>query len=747
MKNAKLEYLNHKYRNFQDAVKKTFATPILVSCDDRSLLYFNRNLLTPAEFLNALELRLKHTKVSFEHNETVVDFPLQPNGLSFLDLQEYDRFDQKSCKLDLLRYIAEGKPSQKILDLLEELTVNEMDDYIRFILENKEGLKWFDICQERLVNYFLKNLRELGFSLASRPPVICVFLTYDETSLETAVQKQANELISKHKQLFNEELWENNRLSVVIFVMFDIDKFDNAIDDTKLNQKLDSLTSVVKSFQVFKLPINNPQKSDDKELFDNSVDFGKHVYLKQKIQSYFVSEGEKVGANSVNDEDRAKHVNKYDIVIFKDNLEKALNDNTLSIYKRTLQFFYINIATLKKNKKKSFWSFLGGNRSEKNMKDEETDQKLMVFQFNLAEIFFFTGNFSSAAAEFKSLVNTYNKMDISFFTICLEYYIYSLVFCTKMGSVYSKVDGIVQKLMEYFLDPETLDILRCNRLSCLVNLILKLGKYYEDKKVGVLERNYIDFELNFNRMDKDKDFAFLKPLFKEEYCYKYLVSKKAEMRNFLFNVIITADYFGAKLKDNKHFQYTLYLYMFSFGYYQYNSEDWSYLIHFITQTISKNKRSLKSYEYAFRMYLKFVNTYFQNDVKKENEEYQVKIYLEKLLDKLNKTALVNVNELKIFDFEEDYRIINSDCFYNNKTSLGDSESKNVFKADEFIDIINKRIKSDDIANFNSFNEEVNLLYTETAQNTNEILRQYIKENFLGEEIFFEMTVDNSFNVG
>lgn len=737
------DYLTYKFKSFQSALQKTFATTAVIDCDERSTIYFNKNLLTPAEFLNALDLTVKYNKVSFEYNESIVEFNILPCGLQFVDLDEFDRFNARSFKLNLLKTILEACPSEAILDKLEGVEIRELSDFIKFILENTKELDWYNKCQDILLSYFYKNLKDLSFSIAYKPVVLFCFFMYEEETIEENVQKKANSLIKKHKDLFDQELWANTHLSAVIMVMFDIEKFDSEIKDSELNKQLHNLTSLLKSYQIFKIPINNPQKSDDKEIFDSSFDFNKHVYFKNKIQSYHISEFEKLNANTVSEDERAKCVNKYDTIILRDNVEKALNDSVVNVYKRTLQYFYTNILTLKKNKKKSFWSFFGGNKNEKNSKDEEIDHKLMIYQFNLAETYFLTSNFEQAAVEFKSLVNTYNKMDIAFFTVCLEYYIYSLVFCTKMANLYSKVDGIVQKLMGYFNDPNIYDVLRCNRLSCLANLILKFGKYFEGKRANAFEESYLEYELNFNRMDRNADFEFLKPIFKEEYCYKYLVSQKNEMRNFLFNLIITADYFGMKLKENKHHQYTLYLYMFVFNYYKNSAADWSYLIHFITQTISKNKKQMGRFDYALKMYLKFINTYYQNNVKKESEEHHVKIYLGKLLDNLQKTELTNLNELRVFEFEHRYTLINSDSFYNNKIS---SEDVNSFDVSEFMDLLDKRLNKEEIHNFEALHEEIELLYVEKDEERNDILRSYIKESYLGEEMLLELNVNNFFNV-
>jgi hypothetical protein len=57
--NYKEVFVNEGLEQLANCLKKALPLKIIVNTDKKSLYYFNKNLLTPAEFLNSLELQVK----------------------------------------------------------------------------------------------------------------------------------------------------------------------------------------------------------------------------------------------------------------------------------------------------------------------------------------------------------------------------------------------------------------------------------------------------------------------------------------------------------------------------------------------------------------------------------------------------------------------------------------------------------------------------------------------------------------
>lgn len=56
--NFKEKFVNEGLDKMAKCLRKSLPLKILVNTDKKSLYYFNQNLLTPAEFLNSLELHV-----------------------------------------------------------------------------------------------------------------------------------------------------------------------------------------------------------------------------------------------------------------------------------------------------------------------------------------------------------------------------------------------------------------------------------------------------------------------------------------------------------------------------------------------------------------------------------------------------------------------------------------------------------------------------------------------------------------
>lgn len=114
---AKFQFVSQSYESFRDSLSKAFSAKVLVSCCPESLYYFNQNLLTPAEFLNSVEI----PPVRFNLNLRDEQFFQQSCSLSlkFVDLEEFDNYSRKYFRGNLLCAVIENSPSEELLEKLE----------------------------------------------------------------------------------------------------------------------------------------------------------------------------------------------------------------------------------------------------------------------------------------------------------------------------------------------------------------------------------------------------------------------------------------------------------------------------------------------------------------------------------------------------------------------------------------------------------------------------------------------------
>ena len=113
----KSQYVSQSYDSLKQSITKMTAGKVLVSCCPESIHYFNQNLLTPAEFLNSVEIQ----QVGFNMTLREESLFQQPStlNLKFVDLEEYDNYTKKYYRVSLLGCALENSPSEELLEKLE----------------------------------------------------------------------------------------------------------------------------------------------------------------------------------------------------------------------------------------------------------------------------------------------------------------------------------------------------------------------------------------------------------------------------------------------------------------------------------------------------------------------------------------------------------------------------------------------------------------------------------------------------
>jgi hypothetical protein len=117
--NIKAESLSLDTKKLKDCLKSVLSMKALVQCCNESLYFFNRNLLTPAEFLNSLSLSLRPFRM--KHSDDYPVIPVSQVDVKFIDLEEFDNYNKKYFKLNLLKSVIENSPSDELLEELEKV--------------------------------------------------------------------------------------------------------------------------------------------------------------------------------------------------------------------------------------------------------------------------------------------------------------------------------------------------------------------------------------------------------------------------------------------------------------------------------------------------------------------------------------------------------------------------------------------------------------------------------------------------
>lgn len=115
--NPKVQYVSQSYDALRTSLQSMTAGRVLVQCCPDSLFYFHQNLLTPAEFLNSVEVQ----PVSFNMNLRD-EQPFQQSSrleLRFVDLEEFDNFNKKYFRASLFATARDESPSEELLEKLE----------------------------------------------------------------------------------------------------------------------------------------------------------------------------------------------------------------------------------------------------------------------------------------------------------------------------------------------------------------------------------------------------------------------------------------------------------------------------------------------------------------------------------------------------------------------------------------------------------------------------------------------------
>lgn len=220
--------------------------------------------------------------------------------------------------------------------------------------------------------------------------------------LETRADNQFKFVQKEYQRLFDTEIMQEEALFVMIFVLYEAKSgFVFPVEQASMAIRTRWPQSV--TLRIIPLPIGNPITEN---VLSSDFPFQKHIYLKNKIQTYSIHESLQISSTNVSDADRCKKLNLADVDLFRDTIRKTLFGYFVGFFERWFNALLVRNMDIKGAKKKSFWSIFGGetNKSVSNPNEITPPEK---HQFIVGELFLMSGGFENAANEFKSLAQAF----------------------------------------------------------------------------------------------------------------------------------------------------------------------------------------------------------------------------------------------------------------------------------------------------------------------------------------------------
>jgi len=235
-------------------------------------------------------------------------------------------------------------------------------DFLHFLNKNSESIKWFHNSQQIIFEYFQGELKDLGFSWLYKPFCVLNFMMHEE-NMEPKIQIQTRKLTEEYKKLFGIELSNDHTLSIINVILYDVSQKIPNMQDNQIEKAVARMSPSNSSYYTLKIPINQTVGMQPGESLIVKFNFRKNIYLKNNIQSYYISPFEKKGTNNIRDEDRGHFLNNFDLKQIRDNLERIINERMVPTFENLLYNIAIKLTEIKRTKKRSIWSIFGVNNT------------------------------------------------------------------------------------------------------------------------------------------------------------------------------------------------------------------------------------------------------------------------------------------------------------------------------------------------------------------------------------------------
>lgn len=133
------------------------------------------------------------------------------------------------------------------------------------------------------------------------------------------------------------------------------------------------------------------------------------------------------------------------------------------------------------------------------------------------------------------------------------------------------------------------DHIKCLRLISALNILDCYALIHSPKSAKRYLQRATDFYEKFTKKQRDRgwSFDFIKPFYKELFCYRNLLTSPVSLRRFWYNLLLTSDYYPKKLQlGGEELKFKAYLGLLVFSFYVQLGPEWDLLRKFFANFLS-----------------------------------------------------------------------------------------------------------------------------------------------------------------
>ena len=121
---------------------------------------------------------------------------------------------------------------------------------------------------------------------------------------------------------------------------------------------------------------------------------------------------------------------------------------------------------------------------------------------------------------------------------------------------------------------------QCLRLISALNILDCFALIHSPKSSKRYLLRATNFYEKFTKKKKESTwgFDFIKPFYKELFCYRNLLTKPVNLRKFWYHLLLTSDYYPKKIQlQGTEWQFKMYLGLFVYKFYSQIGDEWDLL--------------------------------------------------------------------------------------------------------------------------------------------------------------------------
>lgn len=133
------------------------------------------------------------------------------------------------------------------------------------------------------------------------------------------------------------------------------------------------------------------------------------------------------------------------------------------------------------------------------------------------------------------------------------------------------------------------DHIKCLRLISALNILDCFALIHSPKSAKRYLQRATDFYEKFTKKQRDRgwSFDFIKPFYKELFCYRDLLTAPVSLRRFWYNLLLTSDYYPKKLQlGGDELKFKAFLGLLVFAFYAQLGAEWDLLRKFFAGFLS-----------------------------------------------------------------------------------------------------------------------------------------------------------------